>query len=98
MGPLLVHRDEVAWPVALDVRSRVNGEGRQHSNTRHLIFDLPTLIATLSAGHTLEAGDIIATGTWAGVGLGFNPPRFMKPGDSVEIEIEGLGVLRNPDR
>ncbi|MFZ5827925.1 MAG: fumarylacetoacetate hydrolase family protein [Bacillota bacterium] len=98
MGPFLIHRDEVAWPVALDISCRVNGELRQHSNTRHLIFDIPTLIETLSAGHTLEAGDIIATGTCQGVGMGFNPPRFLKPGDVVEVEIEGFGLLSNTVR
>lgn len=98
MGPFLVHRDEVAWPVALDISCRVNGEIRQDSNTRHLIFDIPTLIETLSAGHTLEAGDIIATGTCQGVGMGFSPPRFLKAGDRVEVEIEGLGLLSNTVR
>lgn len=98
MGPFLVHRDEVPWPVALNISCRVNGEIRQNSNTRHLIFDIPTLIETLSAGHTLEAGDIIATGTCEGVGMGFKPPRYLKPGDIVEVEIEGLGLLRNTVR
>lgn len=98
MGPYLVTSDEVPWPVALDIRCRVNGEVRQESNTRHLIFDIPTLIATISAGHTLEAGDIIATGTCAGVGMSFNPPRFLQNGDVVEVEIEGLGILQNPVR
>ncbi|MFZ5817336.1 MAG: fumarylacetoacetate hydrolase family protein [Bacillota bacterium] len=98
MGPFLVHRDEIPWPVALNISSRVNGELRQNSNTRHLIFDIPTLIETLSAGHTLEAGDIIATGTCEGVGMGFNPPRFLKPGDLVEVAIEGIGLLANTVR
>lgn len=98
MGPFLVHRDEVDWPVALNISCRVNGNLRQDSNTRHLIFDIPTLIETLSAGHTLEAGDIIATGTCQGVGMGFHPPRFLKPGDTVEVEIEGLGMLGNTVR
>lgn len=98
MGPFLVHRDEVPWPVALNISCRVNGELRQDSNTHHLIFDIPTLIATLSAGHTLEAGDIIATGTCQGVGMGFSPPRFLKPGDQVVVQIEGLGLLSNTVR
>ncbi|WP_162913422.1 fumarylacetoacetate hydrolase family protein [Rhodospirillaceae bacterium SYSU D60014] len=95
MGPEIVLRDSVAVPPALSVVSRVNGEVRQNANTRDLIFDIPCLISVLSAGHTLEPGDIIATGTPAGVGLGFDPPRFLKSGDVVEIEIEGIGVLRN---
>lgn len=95
-GPYLVHRDAVGWPVELDVRTWVNGELRQEANTRQLIFDIPALIATLSAGITLEPGDIIATGTPGGVGMGFDPPRLLRPGDVVEIEITGLGRLRNP--
>ncbi|HEY8488722.1 fumarylacetoacetate hydrolase family protein [Thermaerobacter litoralis] len=95
-GPYLVHRDAVGWPVEVDVRTWVNGELRQEANTRQLIFDIPTLLATLSAGITLEPGDIIATGTPSGVGMGFDPPRFLRPGDVVEIEITGLGRLRNP--
>jgi 2-keto-4-pentenoate hydratase/2-oxohepta-3-ene-1,7-dioic acid hydratase in catechol pathway len=95
MGPYLVSKEEVDWPVHLEISCRVNGEVRQLSNTRHLIFDIPTLIATLSAGHTLEAGDIIATGTCGGVGMGFDPPRYLQTGDTVEIQIEQLGLLRN---
>ncbi|HEY8393708.1 MAG TPA: fumarylacetoacetate hydrolase family protein [Thermaerobacter sp.] len=97
-GPYLVHRDAVGWPVELEVRTWVNGELRQHANTRQLLFDIPTLVEAISAGITLEPGDIIATGTPSGVGMGFDPPRFLKPGDVVEIEIEGLGRLRNPVR
>ncbi|ADU51465.1 Ureidoglycolate lyase [Thermaerobacter marianensis DSM 12885] len=95
-GPYLVHRDAVGWPVELDVRTWVNGELRQEANTRQLIFDIPTLLATLSAGITLEPGDVIATGTPSGVGMGFDPPRFLRPGDVVEVEIAGLGRLMNP--
>jgi 2-keto-4-pentenoate hydratase/2-oxohepta-3-ene-1,7-dioic acid hydratase in catechol pathway len=73
----------------------VNGELRQDANTRDLIFDVPTLIETLSAGITLKTGDLIATGTPAGVGIGFNPPKYLKPGDHVAIEIDGLGRLEN---
>jgi 2-keto-4-pentenoate hydratase/2-oxohepta-3-ene-1,7-dioic acid hydratase in catechol pathway len=69
---------------------------RQSGNTRDLIFDVPTLIATISAGLTLKPGDIIATGTPAGVGLGFDPPRFLKAGDVVRVEIDGIGALENP--
>jgi 2-keto-4-pentenoate hydratase/2-oxohepta-3-ene-1,7-dioic acid hydratase in catechol pathway len=73
----------------------VNGELRQQANTSDLLFNIPTLIATISAGLTLLPGDVIATGTPAGVGIGFNPPRFLKSGDEVSIEIAGLGVLTN---
>jgi 2-keto-4-pentenoate hydratase/2-oxohepta-3-ene-1,7-dioic acid hydratase in catechol pathway len=94
MGPWLVTADEIANP-NLSIKCWVNGELRQSANTRDLIFDVPTLIATLSAGLTLQAGDVIATGTPAGVGIGFKPPKFLSPGDEVEIEIEGLGRLVN---
>jgi 2-keto-4-pentenoate hydratase/2-oxohepta-3-ene-1,7-dioic acid hydratase in catechol pathway len=98
MGPYLVHKSAVAWPVKLDIRTTVNGEVRQDSNTELLYFDIPTLIAAISAGITLEPGDIIATGTPEGVGMGFKPPKFLNTGDMVEVEIEKLGVLRNPVR
>lgn len=98
MGPYIVHKSAIAWPVKLDIRTTVNGEIRQNSNTELLYFDIPTLIATISAGITLEPGDIIATGTPEGVGMGFTPPKFLNTGDVVEIEIEQLGVLRNPVR
>ncbi|MCD0502810.1 fumarylacetoacetate hydrolase family protein [Bordetella petrii] len=95
MGPYLVTADEVDGR-NLDVKCWVNGELRQDANTRDLIFDIPALIETLSAGITLQPGDIIATGTPAGVGIGFKPPRFVQPGDVIRIEIQGLGVLENP--
>lgn len=95
MGPAVVHRSAVPDAGNLDFVCRVNGEVRQRSNTRHMIFDIPTLISTLSAGLTLEPGDIIATGTCSGVGSGFVPPRFLADGDEVEMTIEGLGTLRN---
>ena len=94
MGPWITTSDEVD-PENLDVRCTVNGELRQNANTRDLIFDIPTLIATISAGLTLEPGDVISTGTPAGVGLGFNPPRFLNAGDEVTITITGLGTLSN---
>ncbi|HEX5304985.1 MAG TPA: fumarylacetoacetate hydrolase family protein [Dyella sp.] len=94
MGPILVTADELD-PSALDIRCWVNDELRQEANTRDLIFDIPTLIATISAGITLQPGDIIATGTPEGVGAGFDPPRFLKPGNEVAIEIEGIGRLVN---
>jgi 2-keto-4-pentenoate hydratase/2-oxohepta-3-ene-1,7-dioic acid hydratase in catechol pathway len=95
MGPYLVHKSVVPNPADINVTSKVNGELRQQANTRDFIFNIPTLIATISAGLTLEPGDIIATGTPAGVGAGFNPPRFLKPGDEVELEVSYLGVLKN---
>lgn len=94
MGPWLVTADEVD-PANLGVKCWVNDELRQNANTRDLIFDIPTLIATISAGITLRPGDVIATGTPAGVGIGFTPPRFLQRGDRVTIEIEGLGRLSN---
>ena len=94
MGPFAVTRDEIDL-ADTPIRCYVNGDLRQSSNTRYLIFDIPTIIATISAGVTLRAGDIIATGTPAGVGIGFDPPRFLKAGDVVRVEIEGIGVLEN---
>jgi 2-keto-4-pentenoate hydratase/2-oxohepta-3-ene-1,7-dioic acid hydratase in catechol pathway len=79
----------------LDLLCTVNGEVRQRASTADLIFDIPTIIATLSAGMTLQPGDVIATGTPAGVGIGFTPPRFLRGGDVVEITITGLGTLTN---
>ena len=96
MGPWIVTADDVADPNNLRVSCRVNGVTKQDSNTRFLYFKLPRLIAELSAGMTLEAGDIISTGTPEGVGFARTPPEFMKPGDLLETEIEGIGVLRNP--
>jgi 2-keto-4-pentenoate hydratase/2-oxohepta-3-ene-1,7-dioic acid hydratase in catechol pathway len=95
MGPYLVHKSALLHPDSLTIRSKVNGEIRQNGNTKDLIFSIPTLIATISAGVTLEPGDIIETGTPAGVGAGFNPPKFLKPGDELELEIEGIGILKN---
>ncbi|MED4227513.1 fumarylacetoacetate hydrolase family protein [Neobacillus cucumis] len=95
MGPFLVTEDEIERPVKLDIKCRVNGELRQNSNTDLLIFDIPTIIKTVSGGVTLKPGDIIATGTPKGVGLGFDPPKFLNEGDIVEVEIEKIGVLKN---
>jgi 2-keto-4-pentenoate hydratase/2-oxohepta-3-ene-1,7-dioic acid hydratase in catechol pathway len=94
MGPWLVTADEVE-PERLNVRCWVNDDLRQEANTADLIFDIPTIIEALSAGITLYPGDVIATGTPAGVGIGFTPPRFLSPGDRVTIEIDGLGRLSN---
>lgn len=95
MGPWLVHKDEIADPHDLDIETKVNGEVRQSSHTSKMIFDIPTLIATISAGTTLEPGDIIATGTPAGVGKGMKPQQFLKAGDVMEVTAEGLGTLKN---
>lgn len=96
MGPFLVTRDEIADITAAWLRTRVNGQLRQESPISNLIFDIPTLIATLSAAMTLHPGDVIATGTPRGVGIGFDPPVYLGPGDVVEVEIDGVGVLTNP--
>ncbi len=95
MGPWITTADEVDGS-NVQVQTWVNGELRQDANTSDLIFDIPGLIETISAGTTLEPGDLIATGTPAGVGLGFNPPKFLKAGDTVTMSITGLGTLTNP--
>jgi 2-keto-4-pentenoate hydratase/2-oxohepta-3-ene-1,7-dioic acid hydratase in catechol pathway len=95
MGPWLVSADEVDG-TDLQLTCSVNGEVRQRARTSELIFDIPTLIETCSRGITLYPGDVIATGTPAGVGMGMDPPRWLRAGDVVRIEIEGLGVLENP--
>jgi 2-keto-4-pentenoate hydratase/2-oxohepta-3-ene-1,7-dioic acid hydratase in catechol pathway len=96
MGPALVTADELADPGCLALRTLVNGEQRQGSNTAELVFDVPALIVYLSAAMTLEPGDLITTGTPAGVGVRRTPPQFLQPGDRVCVEISGLGVLENP--
>jgi 2-keto-4-pentenoate hydratase/2-oxohepta-3-ene-1,7-dioic acid hydratase in catechol pathway len=96
MGPWIVTADEIPDPHVLHIACRVNGVTKQDSNTRYLIFDIPTCIADYSAGITLEPGDVISTGTPSGVGFARTPPEFMKPGDTVEVEVEQVGVLRNP--
>jgi 2-keto-4-pentenoate hydratase/2-oxohepta-3-ene-1,7-dioic acid hydratase in catechol pathway len=95
MGPCLVSADEVDG-ADTRVRCWVNAELRQDARTRDLIFGIPELIAAISNGLTLQPGDIIATGTPSGVGIGFQPPRYLKRGDVVRIEIDGIGVLENP--
>ena len=97
MGPWLVSADELNG-ADTRVRCWVNDELRQDARTSELIFDIPTLIETISAGITLYPGDLIATGTPVGVGIGFQPPKYLKPGDRVKIEIDGIGVLENPVR
>ncbi|WP_295585130.1 fumarylacetoacetate hydrolase family protein [uncultured Oscillibacter sp.] len=98
MGPCIVTADEIAFPPALEISSAVNREPRQHSNTRLFLTDIPTLLAELTAGMTLLPGTIIATGTPAGVGMGFDPPRFLSEGDTVSCTIEGIGTLTNTVR
>ena len=95
MGPCIVTADEIPFPPALAISAKVNGEARQSSNTSLLINSIGEVLEEVTAGMTLLPGTIIATGTPAGVGMGFDPPRFLKPGDVVECEIEGIGVLRN---
>lgn len=95
IGPWIVTRDSIANPNELNITTKVNGEIRQQSNTEHFIFPIEEVISVLSKGMTLEPGDIIATGTPAGVGKGFNPPRFLKAGDTIEISVEGIGTLIN---
>ena len=96
MGPCIVTADEVEDVSQLRLLTKVNGELRQDAYVSQLIFDIPVLIETLSKVMTLEPGDLIATGTCAGVGIGFDPPRFLKPGDVVSVTIEPIGTLENP--
>lgn len=96
LGPYLVTRDEVPDPHALPIRLRLNGETMQNSNTKQMIFSVEELLAYISQVLTLEPGDLIYTGTPPGVGVARKPPVFLKDGDVAEVEIEGLGVLRNP--
>ncbi|MBO4949350.1 MAG: fumarylacetoacetate hydrolase family protein [Peptococcaceae bacterium] len=95
IGPCIATIDAFENPPALAIKSYVNGELRQNSNTNLLIFDIAHIISELSQGMTLKAGTIIATGTPAGVGMGFVPPNFLKPGDVVACEIEGIGTITN---
>jgi 2-keto-4-pentenoate hydratase/2-oxohepta-3-ene-1,7-dioic acid hydratase in catechol pathway len=96
MGPALVTQDEVPEVSKLRLTTRVNGELRQDASVADLIFDVPCLIETLSRGMTLEPGDLIATGTPVGVGIGFQPPKFLAQGDVVSVAIEPIGLLENP--
>ncbi len=95
-GPVLVTADEVPDPHNLAIRLRLNGETMQNSNTNQMIFSVGAVLAYLSQVFTLQPGDLIFTGTPPGVGFARKPPVFLKPGDVAEVEIEGLGVLRNP--
>ncbi|KJS61633.1 fumarylacetoacetate hydrolase family protein [Streptomyces rubellomurinus] len=95
-GPVVATADEIPDPQDLDLSLRVNGELRQDSNTRHMLFGIARLIADISSGMTLEPGDVIATGSPSGVGAGLVPPQFLQPGDLVEATIERIGTLANP--
>jgi 2-keto-4-pentenoate hydratase/2-oxohepta-3-ene-1,7-dioic acid hydratase in catechol pathway len=95
LGPWAVTADEIDDVGALEIRTLVNGELRQLASVEELVFDVAELIAAISAGTTLLPGDIIATGTPAGVGMGFDPPRYLSTGDTIEVSIAGLGTLRN---
>jgi len=96
MGPALVTADEISDVTTLRLQTRINGELRQDTTLKELIFDIPALIAAISTVVLLEPGDVIATGTPVGVGLGFTPPKFLVPGDVMEVSIEALGTLVNP--
>jgi 2-keto-4-pentenoate hydratase/2-oxohepta-3-ene-1,7-dioic acid hydratase in catechol pathway len=96
LGPWLTTADEVGDPHGLRLRTWVNGELRQDSNTKHLIFDCFALVEHLSTAFTLEPGDVVSTGTPGGVGIALKPPRLLRVGDVVRVEIEGLGALENP--
>lgn len=98
MGPAVLTADAVKDVGDLHLVTAVNGEVRQDAYVRDLIFDIPTIIETLSAAITLQPGDIIATGTPAGVAIGFNPPRYLKPGDTVRVQIDAIGALENTIR
>ena len=95
MGPTLVTADEIPDPTRLKLETRVNGELRQNAVVSDLIFDIPTLIETISRGMTLMPGDIIATGTPEGVGIGFTPPKYLNSGDTVAVTIDPIGTLTN---
>ncbi|MCT7657024.1 fumarylacetoacetate hydrolase family protein [Mycobacterium deserti] len=96
VGPVIVTADEVDDVTALRVQTRINGDLRQDAPVKDLIFDIPRLIAAISAAVFLEPGDLIATGTPAGVGIGFAPPKFLAPGDLMQVTIDGIGTLTNP--
>lgn len=95
MGPALVHKSAITNPHDLTIKCTINDEVRQNGHTKDMVFDIPTLIETISAVITLEPGDVIATGTPSGVGVGFTPPKFLKSGDVMTCEIEKIGVLKN---
>lgn len=95
LGPCIVSRDEIGNPRTLELSMHINGQERQRARVEQMIFDIPTLIASLSSGLTLEPGDIIATGTPSGVGFAMNPPQFLHDGDEMVARIDRIGELRN---
>ncbi|HCX63700.1 MAG TPA: hypothetical protein DHN33_00630, partial [Eubacteriaceae bacterium] len=95
LGPAIVTREDFSYPPALSISSKVNGQVRQQSNTKELIFSIDEILSDFSKGLTLYPGDIILTGTPAGVGFGFDPPKLLHPGDTISCEIEGIGSLTN---
>jgi 2-keto-4-pentenoate hydratase/2-oxohepta-3-ene-1,7-dioic acid hydratase in catechol pathway len=95
IGPWIVHHSEITNPNELNISTTINGEVRQNSSTNQCIFSIEKIISILSKGMTLEPGDIIATGTPSGVGKGFKPPKFLQPGDQMEVTVEGIGTLVN---
>jgi 2-keto-4-pentenoate hydratase/2-oxohepta-3-ene-1,7-dioic acid hydratase in catechol pathway len=95
-GPAITLVDELPDPTNLGIRTWINGELRQDGNTQNLIFDIPAIIAFLTQQLTLEPGDLVATGTPSGVGLGMKPQVWLQPGDTVRMEVDGIGVLENP--
>jgi 2-keto-4-pentenoate hydratase/2-oxohepta-3-ene-1,7-dioic acid hydratase in catechol pathway len=95
LGPKIIHKNDLPLPFDIALTCRVNGDVRQHSTTKNMIFDIPTIISDLSQGMTLIPGDIILTGTPAGVGFALDPPQFLKHGDCIEAEIEKIGILKN---
>src|SRR3954451_8891117 len=96
MGPCIVTKDELPDPGNVQIQTRLNGEIMQHANTDDLVFSVPQLIEYYSQFYLFRPGDVITTGSPSGVGFGRNPKRFMKAGDVVEVEVEGIGILRNP--
>lgn len=95
MGPVIVHKNLIREPHNLQIVTKINDEVRQQGDTSQMLFTIPQIISTISKGMTLEVGDIIATGTPAGVGKGFNPPKYLKKGDEVEVYIEEIGTIKN---
>jgi 2-keto-4-pentenoate hydratase/2-oxohepta-3-ene-1,7-dioic acid hydratase in catechol pathway len=95
LGPVIVTRDEIPDPTALELTMSINGQERQRARVAQMIFDIPAVIASLSAGLTLEPGDVIATGTPSGVGFAMNPPQYLHDGDEMVATIDGIGELRN---
>ena len=95
LGPIVVTTDELSYPPDLKIQSYVNDDIRQNARTTDLIFDIDTIVSDLSKGMTLLPGDIILTGTPAGVGMGFKPPKYLKSGDEIRCEIESIGTLTN---